>query len=279
MNTLVIHAKQLNTVQIELIENEFNATLKKTENHYRLQTETNPQDKIALISQKIKIDINILPSKFDGSQIKMLISDMDSTLIGIECIDEIADMNNLKPQVAAITESAMRGDIDFESSLTQRVALLKAIETSALEKVYKERLFLNKGAEEWVTGLKQKNIKFALVSGGFTFFTDRLHKQLNLDFSRANTLEESNGKLTGKVVGNIIGAEAKAVFLHELCEKLHIKPSQVVAIGDGANDLAMMKAAGLSIAYRAKPMVQAQANMVFNYSNLDAVLDFLPTNS
>jgi len=205
----------------------------------------------------------------------MFISDMDSTLIGIECIDEIADMNDLKPQVSEITEAAMRGDIDFEASLMQRVQLLKGIETSALEAIFNERLFLNKGAEEWVSGLKRKGLSFALVSGGFTFFTDRLQNQLNLDFSRANLLAEENGKLTGKVIGKIIGGQAKAEFLHELCKKQNIKPSQVIAIGDGANDLAMMKEAGLSIAYRAKPAVQQQATTVFNFSGLDAALDFL----
>lgn len=275
MNTLIIHTNQLSAEQITFIEKEFETKLHTKNNHFRLQTNELYLNKITAVSRKLKIDINALPDGFNGKQVKMLISDMDSTLIGIECIDEIADMNNIKPQVAEITESAMRGEIDFESSLIQRVKLLKGLNISALDKVFEERLFLNKGAEEWIDGLKQKNIKFALVSGGFTFFTDRLQKQLKLDYSRANVLEEKNGLLTGKVLGKIIAAQAKADFLHELCHQLKIKPNQVIAIGDGANDLSMMKEAALSIAYRAKPTVQVQADAVFNYSNLESVLDFL----
>lgn len=275
VHTLIIHSKQLTEPQIKQLKSTLGGEIHQIDNHFRQTLHKLDKKAIARLSLQLKIDLNILPADFKGNNIKMFISDMDSTLIGIECIDEIADMNNIKPQVAKITESAMRGDIDFEGSLTQRVSLLKGIKTSALETVFTERLFLNKGAEEWIEGLKNKKLTFALVSGGFTFFTDRLQNQLNLDFSRANVLEEKNGKLTGKVIGKIIGAEAKAEFLHELCKKQNIKSQQVIAIGDGANDLAMMREAGLSIAYRAKPAVQAQASAVFNYSSLDSALDFL----
>ena len=275
MNTLIIHTTVLDLAQKKLIEEAFNSKIYSKKKHFRLQTEKITTEKIKAISEQLKIDLNILPAEFNPNQVQLLISDMDSTLIGIECIDEIADMMNLKPQVAAITEAAMCGDINFEDSLTQRVKLLTGLDTADLDKVYKQRLFLNSGAEELITTLKQNNIKFALVSGGFTFFTERLQQQLGIDFTRANVLEEKDNKLTGKVVGKIIGAEAKAEFLHELCQKINITPRQVIAIGDGANDLEMMKEAGLSIAYRAKPTVQEQANTAFNYSNLSAVLDFI----
>jgi phosphoserine phosphatase len=276
MNTLIIHSNQLDNQQKQLIEETFSGKLTAKNNHFRLETASEPSpETMTAVSAELKKDINLLPNNFNGSQVRLLISDMDSTLIGIECIDEIADMMNLKPEVAAITEAAMRGDIDFEGSLTQRVKLLTGLETSALEKVYQERLYLNQGAEGMITGLKQNDVKFALVSGGFTFFTERLQTQLGLDFTRANVLAEENAKLTGKVVGGIIGAKAKADFLYELCEQLKITPQQVIAIGDGANDLLMMHEAGLSIAYRAKPAVQLQAKTVFNYSSLEAVLDFI----
>ncbi|KKM97348.1 hypothetical protein LCGC14_1169060, partial [marine sediment metagenome] len=157
-------------------------------------------------------DINVLPEDFDPMATKLLITDMDSTLINIECVDEIADFINVKPQVAAITEAAMRGEIDFETSLRQRVSLLKGLEVSALDRVYEERLRLNPGAEIMLNRLKQQGIKTALVSGGFTFFTERLKKRLDLDFTMANVLGEHNGLLTGEVIGDVCGAQAKADF-------------------------------------------------------------------
>lgn len=220
-------------------------------------------------------DINILPEGFDPMAIQLLITDMDSTLINIECIDEIADFIGVKPQVAAITEAAMRGEIDFETSLRQRVSLLRGLEVSALDRVYEERLRLNHGAEIMLNRLKQQGIKTALVSGGFTFFTERLKKRLDLDFTMANVLEEHNGLLTGEVVGEICGAKAKADFLLSHCELLNISPSHVIAMGDGANDLLMMNEAGLSIAYHAKPTVQNQATSTLNYSGLEGVLGLL----
>lgn len=220
-------------------------------------------------------DINVLPDDFDPMATQLLITDMDSTLINIECVDEIADFINVKPQVAAITEAAMRGEIDFETSLRQRVSLLKGLQVSALDRVYEERLRLNPGAEIMISRLKQQGIKTALVSGGFTFFTERLKKRLDLDFTMANVLGEHNGLLTGEVVGEVCGAKAKADFLLSHCEQLNISPSHVVAMGDGANDLLMMNEAGLSIAYHAKPTVQEQATSVLNYCGLEGVLGLL----
>lgn len=223
-------------------------------------------------------DINVVPDGFIADHTKLLVTDMDSTLINIECVDEIADFINVKPQVAEITEAAMRGEIDFETSLRQRVSLLKGLDVTALEAVYEQRLQLNPGAEVMLKNLQQRGIKTALVSGGFTFFTERLKQRLNLDFTMANVLGEHNGKLTGEVLGDVCGAKAKADFLLAHCDKLGIVPSQVVAMGDGANDLLMMDEAGLSVAYHAKPKVQQQAKTALNYCGLEGVLGLLQHN-
>lgn len=275
MSTIIIHTQTLNFEQIKSFERLYGKPYQQAQ-HYQIETDKsiNSED-LANLSNDLKLDINILPTGFNPAEVKLVISDMDSTLIAIECIDEIADMMNLKPQVSAITEAAMRGELNFEESLTQRVALLKDLDIHALQTVYDERLRLNPGAEKCLTVLKQKNIKFALVSGGFDFFTDRLKQTLSLDFARANKLQIAQHKLTGQIDGSIVGAQAKADFLLELCEQLNITPNQVIAVGDGANDLLMMSQAGLSIAYHAKPKVQQQASCSLNYRGLDAILDFV----
>ncbi|SDJ24439.1 phosphoserine phosphatase [Paraburkholderia steynii] len=199
--------------------------------------------------------------------------DMDSTLITIECIDEIADFCGLKAEVAAITEASMRGEIkDFNESLTRRVALLKGLDASALEKVYEQRLQLSPGAEKMLAGAKAAGMKTLLVSGGFTFFTEKLRARLGLDFTRANTLEIVDGKLTGRVLGEIVNADVKARTLREACDKLGIEPTRAIAMGDGSNDLKMMAAAGLSVAFRAKPVVRDAASVAFNHVGLDGLL-------
>ena len=199
--------------------------------------------------------------------------DMDSTLITIECIDEIADFCGLKNEVAAITEASMRGEIkDFNESLARRVALLKGLDASALDRVYEERLRLSPGAETMLVGAKAAGMKTLLVSGGFTFFTEKLKARLGLDFTRANTLEIVDGKLTGKVVGEIVNAEVKARTLRETCAQLGIDPSRAIAMGDGSNDLKMMAEAGLSVAFRAKPVVREAASLALNFVGLDGVL-------
>jgi phosphoserine phosphatase len=199
--------------------------------------------------------------------------DMDSTLITIECIDEIADFCGKKAQVSAITEAAMRGEIkSFDESLIARVALLEGLDASALEHVFAERLRLSPGAEAMLDAVRAAGLRTLLVSGGFTFFTERLKSRLGLDFTNANTLEVVDGKLTGRVLGEIVNASVKARTLRETCATLGIPTSQAIVMGDGSNDLEMMAEAGLSIAFRAKPVVRAAADVAFNYVGLDGLL-------
>jgi phosphoserine phosphatase len=201
----------------------------------------------------------------------LAVMDMDSTLINIECIDEIADMLGIKSQISAITESAMRGEVDFSTSLKQRVALLKDLPEHALYRVIEERLKPNPGATEWVTACKANNIKTMLVSGGFTQFANHVKAILGLDYAASNTLEIVDGKLTGRIVGDIVDAQRKADELLKLRDALGLESAQTLAIGDGANDLKMMGVAGVGIAYHAKPVVQMQARYSINFNGLDAI--------
>jgi len=203
----------------------------------------------------------------------LCVMDMDSTLISIECIDEIADMVGIKPQVAAITERAMQGELDFAQSLRERVALLKGLSEEDLMRVLNERLKLNPGAKEWIETCKKNNITTLLVSGGFTFFAERVKAMLGLDYAVSNTLEIIDGKLTGRVLGDIVDAQVKANELIKLRDQRGLAATQTIAIGDGANDLKMMAAAGAGVAYHAKPVVQAQATYALNYSGLDGVIN------
>lgn len=227
------------------------------------------------LCQSMRIDYAFLDQIRLLRECKILAMDMDSTLINIECIDEIADIAGRKPQVAAITEAAMRGEIkDFSESLTRRVALLEGVPASALEDVYEKRLALNPGAEALIASARKHGLKTLLVSGGFTFFTERLKERLGLDACHANVLEIKNGLLTGRVLGRILDAHGKADRLKELAQQLGANAEQILAIGDGANDLEMMRHAHFSVAYRAKPVVQEQARYALNVSPLDAVLNW-----
>jgi phosphoserine phosphatase len=209
------------------------------------------------------------------ADVRLVAMDMDSTLITIECIDEIADMQGLKPQVSEITEAAMRGELDFSESLRRRVALLAGLDAGALQQVYDERLRISPGGEAMLKAVQAAGIRTLLVSGGFTFFTERLGARLGLDYTHANVLEIADGKLTGRVVGGIVDAEEKKRTVERVCAELGIAPSQVVVMGDGANDLKMMSIAGLSVAFRAKPVVRAQADVALNFSGLDGLLTIL----
>ncbi len=209
------------------------------------------------------------------SDFKLVAMDMDSTLITIECIDEIADMQGLKKEVSEITEAAMRGELDFSASLTRRVALLKGLDASALARVYDERLQISMGGEAMLAGIKAAGLKTLLVSGGFTFFTDRLKDRLGLDHTHANQLEIVDGKLTGRVIGGIVDAEEKKRTVERVCASMGISTQQAIVMGDGANDLKMMGIAGLSLAFRAKPVVRAQASVALNHMGLDGLLNIL----
>ena len=209
---------------------------------------------------------------------RLVAFDMDSTLINIECVEEIADCAGRKAEVAEITEAAMRGEIsDYKDSLRRRVALLAGVKVEALERVYAERLRLNPGVETFVRACQAAGLKTLLISGGFTFFSERIRGRLKLDFARANTLGVANGKLTGTLFdrpwGDIVdGAEKKRVLL-EVAELMGIDTGQCIAVGDGANDLPMMQAAGLSIAYHPKPAVAARAMIAITQGGLDRALE------
>jgi phosphoserine phosphatase len=212
------------------------------------------------------------------SQFKLAVFDMDSTLINIECVDEIADAAGRKAEVAAITEAAMRGEIaDYKDSLRRRVALLAGVPVTAMQEVLTQRLQLNPGAQRLTQACKAAGMKLLLVSGGFTFFTDRIRDRLQMDYARSNVLEVANGKLTGRMVdqpwGDICDGEEKRKMLLSTCAQLGIAPAQAIAVGDGANDLPMMGAAGLSVAYHAKPKVRAQAMVAINSGGLDRLLE------
>jgi phosphoserine phosphatase len=223
----------------------------------------------------LQVDYAFVEAGRSLDDFRLVAMDMDSTLITIECIDEIADMQGLKPQVAEITEAAMRGEIEFQESLTRRVALLKGLDAGALQHVYDERLALSPGAEKMLQAIQAAGLKTLLVSGGFTFFTDRMKQRLKLDYTHANVLEIVDGKLTGKVVGGIVDAEEKRLTVQRVCADLGVSTDRAIVMGDGANDLKMMGISGLSVAFRAKPVVRAQATVALNFVGLDGILHIL----
>ncbi|HEY0883881.1 MAG TPA: phosphoserine phosphatase SerB [Ramlibacter sp.] len=208
------------------------------------------------------------------ARFRLIAFDMDSTLINIECVDEIADVVGKGPAVAAITEAAMRGEIaDYKESLARRLALLAGTPASALQRVYEHRLRLNPGALELLAYARWDGLKILLVSGGFTYFTDRLKPRLGLDYAFSNELEIENGALTGRIVGRVIDGQAKRDAVAQACQDIGCSPEQVIAVGDGANDLPMMQFAGLSVAYRAKPRVRAQAKVSIDTGGLNRLLE------
>jgi phosphoserine phosphatase len=226
-----------------------------------------------LVIQNIDVPLRL-------NDFKLIAFDMDSTLINIECVDEIADAVGRKAEVAAITEAAMRGEIaDFKDSLRRRVALLKGVTLASMQEVYDKRLRLNPGAAELIATCKAAGMKVLLVSGGFTFFTDRVRDLLAIDFTRSNVLEIKDGVLTGRMIdqpwGDICDGAEKRRMLLQTCEQMGIRPKQAIAVGDGANDLPMMGEAGLSVAYHAKPKVREQAMVAINSGGLDRLLEVL----
>jgi phosphoserine phosphatase len=237
------------------------------------QLDTTQRENLRAIAARFDSDLCFLKADLQPADIKVLAMDMDSTLINIECIDEIADFTGKKSAVAQITAATMRGEIkDFQESLRQRVALLEGVSADALEAVYRERLQPNPGAAELLAGATQRGLYTLLVSGGFTFFTEKLREQLGFKQTQANTLEIIDGKLTGKVLGEIVDGVAKAVYLDEACRSLGCTKANAMTMGDGANDLIMMSGSGISIAYKAKPIVKEKADAAFDRVGLDAAL-------
>jgi phosphoserine phosphatase len=220
-----------------------------------------------------RIDCCWVPEGRRFADLKLLAMDMDSTLITIECIDELGVLAGKGSEIASITEQAMRGAIEYRESLRRRVALLAGLPEAALEQVYRSKLLLTPGAEVLIKACQDHGVKLLLVSGGFTFFTDRLKARLGIEHTISNVLEIKSGKLTGALLGNIVDADAKADKFRSVMQNLNASKDQTVAIGDGANDLKMMREAGTSVAFRAKPVVQAQASCALNWSGLDGVVN------
>ena len=225
-----------------------------------------------------KLDNAFVDSQMRLSDFRLLALDMDSTLVNIETLDEVAALAGKGEQVAAITESAMRGEVDYKDSLRRRVSMLAGVDAALLARVYDEKLALNEGAAELVSECRRQGLKTLLVTGGFTFFTERIKAKLNIDYTRSNQLEIIDGRLTGKVTGpnggEIVDAEGKAQAVREACAEIGCATAKAIVIGDGANDVKMMQLAGVSVAYRAKPVVREQATYALNYSGLDGVLNW-----
>ena len=230
------------------------------------------RERVAAWCETRRLDHAWLPEGRRFADLRLLAMDMDSTLITIECVDELGSYFNVKEEISKITAQAMRGEIDYPESLRKRVSLLAGLEERALQEVYDERLRLSPGAEVLIAQCKRHGVKLLLVSGGFTFFTARLQQRLGLDDTISNVLEIESGRLTGRVLGGIVDAQAKAAKFRQMARRLGAARAQTVAIGDGANDLMMMAEAGVSVAYRAKPVVRAQATHALNYTGLDGIL-------
>ena len=244
-------------------------------------TKADPATKsqVAEHAARAKLDFGFVEEGRTFGDFRLLAMDMDSTLISIECIDEIADVAGRKAEVAAVTEAAMRGEIDWPQSLRQRVKHLAGLDADSLARVYDERLRFNRGAEQLLAAAKRNGVKTLLVSGGFTYFTDRVRDQLGFDYAYSNQLDVEGSKLTGSVSGPLVDAAGKAAHVARLKRELGITRDEVIAIGDGANDLAMMAQAGTSVAYHAKPVVKAQAGYALDYAGLDGLLNLFPDSS
>ncbi len=236
-------------------------------------TRTPEYDALIPLIEAEKLDWAFVEEGRKLSDFGLICFDMDSTLITIECIDELADFAGKKTEVSEVTEAAMRGEIDYRESLRRRLALMAGLDARVLARVFGERLLLSEGARELLEACQNAGLRTAILSGGFTYFTERLRIELGFDFATSNELEISGGKLTGRVVGDIVDAAAKAHHLARLRDELGLRKDQVIACGDGANDLMMMAEAGVSVAFRAKPATRAKAVVAINFGGLDALLN------
>src|SRR5215467_13026837 len=273
MSYLVIQGPEVETRDLKTIAKLAGAT--RIENignsAFRLH-EYRSQDGVAEYCAEAKLDFAFVAKSHKLSDLRLLVMDMDSTLITIETIDELADLVGKKAEVAAVTAQAMRGEIEYDESLRRRVAVLEGLPESALDRLYTERVKLSPGAERLIEGVKRAGLKILLVSGGFTHVTDKLKVRLGLDYVRANTLEVRDGKFTGELVGRIVNADVKREALVEARDRIGATKEQIIAMGDGANDLKFMGEAGVSIAYRAKPVVREKATYCFECIGLDGLL-------
>ena len=274
MDDLIIQGLELETRDLKEIAQLTGASRIENvgENAFRLHS---PKTKTGVAERctQAKLDHAFVPSTRKLSDFKLLVMDMDSTLITIETIDELADLVGRKEEVADITARAMRGEIEYDQSLRDRVAVLKGLPESVLDRVYEERVRLSPGAEKLIAGVKRAGLRILLVSGGFTHVTERLRARLGLDWTKSNTLKVENGKLTGELAGGIVNAMGKREALLAISEELRITKDQIIAMGDGANDLKFMAEAGVSIAYHAKPVVRDRATLAFDYVGLAGVLN------
>ena len=280
MNDLVVFGGPVPTYLIESIQTQLKPAAVKPQGVQAIRFTGVQAANAADVPESIRhglaneqLDWAVVPAGRTLNDFKLIVFDMDSTLINIECIDELADFAGRKAEVSEITEAAMRGEMDYRDSLKKRVAVLAGLNARVLARVFSERLLLNPGARELLDALQNANIHTALLSGGFTYFTERLRIELGLDFATSNELEIVGGKLTGRVVGDIVDAQAKADTLRGLTQEFGLSQDQVMAVGDGANDLLMMAAAGTSVAYHAKPKVREQAMVAINDGGLDRLLE------
>ena len=280
---LVIQSNDLSTEAVEAFKVAAVARqVKRKVNSARLvdiQDDTSTRQATAALTRLFQCDAAFVAPTLRLAQFRLLALDMDSTLINIESLDEVAALAGKGREVAAITEAAMRGEIsDYSQSLRKRVAMLAGVDAALLQRVFDEKLRLNPGAEQLVRGCQAAGLKTLLVTGGFTFFTARLRERLRLDYTRSNELGIADGRLTGTVTGPdggaIVDADGKAQAVREVCSELGCATDKAIVIGDGANDLRMMQLAGLSVAYRAKPVVQAQAMQALNHAPLSGVLEW-----
>lgn len=283
MNDLVVFGGPVPTYLIESIQTQLKPAAAKPQGVQSIRFTSMQATNAADVPEAVRhglaneqLDWAVVPSGRTLNDFKLVVFDMDSTLINIECIDELADFAGRKAEVSAITEAAMRGEMDYRESLQKRVGVLAGLNARVLARVFSERLLLNPGARELLDALQNANIHTALLSGGFTYFTERLRIELGLDFATSNELEIVSGKLTGRVVGDIVDAQAKADTLRALTQEFGLSQDQVMAVGDGANDLLMMAAAGTSVAYHAKPATQAKAVHAINHGGLDSILNLYP---
>lgn len=273
MSYLVIQGEEVETPDLKEIAKLSGSTRIEGigNNAFRLH-DYKTQDGVAAYCAKAQLDFAFIPQPRKLSDFRLLVMDMDSTLITIETIDELADLVGRKSEVAALTAQAMRGEIEYDESLRRRVAILKGLPESAMEQLYTERVKLSPGAERMIAGVKKAGVKILLVTGGFTHIAERLKTQLGLDYVRSNTLVVKNGRFTGELEGRIVNADGKREALLSARDELGATREQTIAIGDGANDLKFMGEAGVSIAYHAKPIVRGKATYSLDYGGLDGVL-------